>query len=58
MKNTKKILLGYLFAMMFVLGVTLVGCGSDDCDDNEAKDPNGNCTACTTGDTRAGCSNT
>ena len=56
MKNTKKILLGYLFAMLFVLGATLVGCGDDDCPDGQAKDTtSGNCTACTTGDTRTGC---
>lgn len=40
--------------MMFVLGVTLVGCGSD-CPDGQAKDNNDNCTACVQGDTRADC---
>ena len=38
--------------------LTLVGCGGDDddCPDNQAKDATtGNCTACATGDTRAGC---
>ena len=56
MKNTKKILLGYLLTMMFVLGATLAGCGSD-CSDGQAKDADDNCTACTNGDTRADCNN-
>ena len=52
MKNTKKILLGYLFAALFVLGAAtlganLVGCGGDDC---EGKPPTtSGCTNCPTG---------
>ena len=47
MKNIKKILLGYLFAALFVLGAAtlganLVGCGSD-C---PGKAPTGDCSGC------------
>ena len=51
MKNTKKILLGYLFAMMFVLGATLVGCGSDN--NCSGKAPTGECANCTNTDNNA-----
>ena len=55
MKNTKKILLGYLFAMMFVLGVTMVGCGSDDDDcSGKAKPATGDCSSCTEDTSKAG----
>ncbi len=56
MKNTKKTLLGYLFAMLFVLGATLVGCGSDDCDDGQVKNDAGTCVACGGGGTQPQCS--
>ena len=52
MKNTRKILLGYLLTMMFVLGVTLVGCG-DDCG-GKVKPATGECSDCAEDTTRAG----